>query len=141
MLQSYNWNLAKEACLETLAHDPDHLGALETIAQAQWFGGEFDDVILTTTRLLRLNPHEPGYRYTRGMARLSRGDLAHAAEDFRRALAQSNNTAFKEQVACSLDAVELWMEDLACGRPVSRKTNWIPSFGVRSSQPRSEVLH
>lgn len=141
MLQSYNWRQAKEACLETLAKDPDHLGALETIAQAQWYGGEFEAVITTTTRLLKLNPHEPGYRYTRGMARLSQGDLGHAAEDFRRALAQSNNPQFREQVASSLDAVELWMEDLACGRPVRRSSNWVPTLGIRSSQPRNEVLH
>ncbi|MBX3111204.1 MAG: tetratricopeptide repeat protein [Fimbriimonadaceae bacterium] len=141
MLQSYNWRQAKEACLETLAKDPDHLGALETIAQAQWFGGEFDAVIATMTRLLRLNPHEPGYRYTRGMARLSQGDLTHAAEDFRRALAQSNIAAFREQVASSLDAVELWMEDLACGRPVRHKGTWVPAMGIRSTQPRNDVLH
>jgi len=141
MLQSYNWRQAKEACLETLAKDPDHLGALETIAQAQWFGGEFEAVITTTTRLLKLNPHEPGYRYTRGMARLSQGDLGHAAEDFRRALSQSNNPTFREQVASSLDAVELWMEDLACGRPVRRSSSWVPTLGIRSSQPRNEILH
>lgn len=141
MLQSFNWRQAKEACLETLARDPDHMGALETIAQAQWFGCEFDDVILTTTRLLRLNPHEPGYRYTRGMARLSTGDLGHAAEDFRRAIAQSDNPAFKEQVARSLDAVELWMEDLAYGRPVRHHKKFVPAIGITSAFPCGEVLH
>ena len=111
MMQSYQWEEALESCKEVLASDPDHLGALEVMAQAQWFGGFYDDVIRTTSRLLMLNPHEPGYRYTRGMAHMSRGELYRAAEDFRRAIAQSDHPGFRSQVAQSLDAVEMWIED------------------------------
>src|SRR5690348_11829950 len=68
MMQAYDWQGAVKTCQQTLRQDPDHLGALELLAQAQWFGGQFDAVISTTSRLLRLNPSEPGYRYTRGMA-------------------------------------------------------------------------
>lgn len=100
-------------CRQVLQSDPDHLGALEVLAQAQWFGGQFEDVIRTTSRLLRLNPLEPGYRYTRGMALMSRGDLAQAIEDFRYALTQSKNADFRAQVASSLDAAEQWLEQAA----------------------------
>lgn len=108
-MQVYDWQDTLKTCQRTLQIDPDHLGALETLAQAQWFGGQFDAVISTTSRLLRLNPSEPGYRYTRGMAHLSKGSLALASEDFRTALAQSDNVEFKEQVAHSLHILEKWM--------------------------------
>lgn len=135
MLQSFDWRNAMDSCQEVLRTDPDHLGALETLAQAQWLGGAFSDVITTTTRLLQLNPHEPGYRYTRGMAHLSLGELHRAAEDFRRAMDQSNNPAFQAQVASSLDAVELWLEDRHSRtgrtlRPVSLGALVVPGMGA-----------
>lgn len=111
MLQGYDWEGAVDTCRQVLQGDPDHLGALEVLAQALWFGGQFDEVISTTSRLLKLNPHEPGYRYTRGMAHLSRGELLKAAEDFQMAIAQSTDQAFKDQVESSLNAVELWMHE------------------------------
>ena len=115
MLQSYDWQGALVTCEEVLRNDPEHLGALEVLAQAQWYGGQFAKVIDTTSRLLRLNPLEPGYRYTRGMAYVSRGDLLLAMDDFRCALRQSNNPEFRSQVMNSLDAVEAWTEQLAVG--------------------------
>ena len=109
MMQAYDWQGAMETSQRMLRTDPDHLGALEVLAQAQWFGGQFDAVISTTSRLLRLNPLEPGYRYTRGMAHLSKGELSLAYDDFRTAISQSDNADFQEQVAFSLHALERWM--------------------------------
>lgn len=119
MLQAYDWKGALDSCREVLRHDPDHLGALETMAQAQWLGGEFANVVATTTRLLHLNPHEPGYRYTRGMARMSLGELARAADDFRYAIGQSKDPRFQAQVESSLQALEIWMDDPGSRRQVS----------------------
>lgn len=142
MLQSYDWKGALASCQEVLSKDPEHLGALEVLAQAQWYGGQFDNVIDTTSRLLRLNPHEPGYRYTRGMAYVSRGDLLHAMDDFRFALGQSKNPEFRAQVASSLEAVEAWSEQLVqrggprrpagfdLGAPVAHRH----TFGVRTGR-------
>lgn len=112
-MQVYDWEGAVESCELVLRDDPDHLGALETLAQAQWFCGHYQAVIATTTRLLRLNPSEPGYRYTRGMAHLSRGELSRAREDFVAAISQSQDEGFRRQVGHSLAAVEQWMMDLA----------------------------
>ncbi len=113
MNYGFNWQDALQSCREILRHDPDHLGALETLAKAQWMGGQYKELIETTHRLLRLNPHEPGYRFTRGMAYLSLGQLHRSAEDLRRAYLQSNNPSFKLEVASALDAVELWLLDAA----------------------------
>jgi tetratricopeptide (TPR) repeat protein len=107
-LRTYNWENALESCEEVLKNDPEHVGALEVMAQALWFGGKFDQVIRTTSRLLLLNPLEPGYRYTRGMAYLSEGALTLAAEDFRLAIKQTNDPEFREQVANALKAVVDW---------------------------------
>jgi tetratricopeptide (TPR) repeat protein len=106
MLQSYDWKGALESCREVLEHDPDHLGALEVSAQALWFAGRYPEVVETTNRLLKLNPLEPGYRYTRGMALMSMGHLTRAAEDFRQAIQQSNDPRFILQVQGALVAIE-----------------------------------
>lgn len=106
MLQGYDWKGALESCREVLEHDPNHLGALEVSAQALWFAGRYEEVVETTNRLLRLNPLEPGYRYTRGMALMTMGQLSRAADDFRQAIAQSNNPHFILQVQGALLAIE-----------------------------------
>lgn len=111
MVQSFDWRGAMEMCREVLQDDPDHLGALETLVKAQWLAGQYQDVIHTAGRLLRLNPYEPGYRYTRGMAYMSIGLLRRSAEDFELAYAQSRDAAFRSQVASALQAVELWLGD------------------------------
>lgn len=129
MLQSFDWRGALETCQEVLRGDPDHVGALETLAHAQWLAGEFKSVVQTTTRLLSLNPHEPGYRYTRGMARLSQGDLVLASNDFRTALGQSKDPIFLSQVESALEAVEIWKEDRGYGQPLRQ------SAGIRPHVP------
>lgn len=111
MVQSFDWQGAMEMCLEVLRDDPDHLGALETLVKAQWLAGQYREVIATAGHLLRLNPYEPGYRYTRGMALMSIGQLRRSAEDLELAYTQSKDATFKTQVASALAAVELWMGD------------------------------
>lgn len=129
MFQTQDWKGALQSSLEVLKVDPDHLGALEVLAQAQWYGGQYAEVIVTTTRLLRLNPLEPGYRYTRGMALLSEGDLKAATTDFRQAMRQSNSAAFCAQVSEALHAVETFMDDRGATQNGDRRT--IFSMGKR----------
>lgn len=105
-MTDHDWQGAYSASMEVLKKDPSHVGALETLAQAQWHRGDFDEVVKTTTRLLQLNPYEPGYRFTRGMARMTQGRLDLAAEDFRQAIAQSEDPGFVDQVKNSLVALE-----------------------------------
>lgn len=123
---TYDWQTTLEECRAVLRHDPDHLGALELLAQAQWFGGQYGDVVRTTSRMLRLNPLEPGYRYTRGMAHLSLGDVARATGDFRAALTQSKDPRFQAEVSRSLDAVERWITD--GGGLVSGRSRFAPAL-------------
>ncbi len=101
-----DWKGTLESCKKVLEHDPEHIGALEISAQALWFEGRYDEVVKTTTRLLMLNPDEPGYRYTRGMALMSMGRLTQATNDFRQALAQSKDQRFLAQVRNALIVIE-----------------------------------
>lgn len=111
MMQSFDWRGALEMCHAVLQDDPDHLGALETLAKAQWLGGQYKEVIHTINHLLRLNPHEPGYRYTRGMAYMSMGQLRRSVDDLRLAFSQSKDLNFRSQVGSALEAVELWLSE------------------------------
>lgn len=138
MIQSFDWEGTLEVCNEMLRDDPDHLGALETLAKAQWLGGHYKDVIYTTNRLLRLNPHEPGYRYTRGMAYLSMGHLRRSADDLRMAFAQSKDVAFRNQVSSALDAVELWLAEEPVRMPGMSS---VGSSGHHSSSMSSLRVH
>lgn len=108
LLKSQEWARAKDACAAILALDSEHLGALEVRAQAEWFCAQYSEVIETTTQLLRLNPSEPGYRYTRGMAFLSKGELVRARSDFQYAFHQSTDEKFRDQVATALDTLDEW---------------------------------
>lgn len=107
-LQNYNWPAALEACDRVLQQDPHHLGALEVKAQALWFAGQYDEVVKVTTQLLRLNPSEPGYRYTRGMANLSLGKFEESRRDFEYAISQSDNESFCAQVRDAMDSLAAW---------------------------------
>lgn len=106
LLRDSNWKAAIQTCQEVLAQDPKHLGALEVMAQAQWFAGDYEGVIESTTQLLHINPSEPGYRYTRGMAYLSKSLVSNARQDFLRAIGQSSDDSFCEQVTESLIALD-----------------------------------
>ena len=45
-----------------LSMDCDHVGALETLAKAQWQTSTCDELLITLSRLIELNPYEPGYQ-------------------------------------------------------------------------------
>ena len=99
-----------EQCRKILETDPDHLGALEIAAQAYWYEENYREVVQLTSRLIRLHPHEPGYRYMRGMAYLSMDRLKLAETDFKQALVQSNDFKFCEQVRMALTALEGYID-------------------------------
>lgn len=103
-------------CRRALRRDPRDLGALEEMAHALWQGERYDEVIRVTTRLLRLNPYEPGYRYARGLAALARGDLGASVKDLRMALDQSDCPDFRDKVREVLSSVRAWQQ----GRGPSR---------------------
>jgi tetratricopeptide (TPR) repeat protein len=59
---------AIEIASEVLKTDDANIGALETIAKAQWQIHEYSDLLATLNRLIRINPYEPGYHALKGAA-------------------------------------------------------------------------
>jgi tetratricopeptide (TPR) repeat protein len=53
---------------DVLKADDCNLGALETMAKAQWQVNRYSDLLNTLGRLIRINPYEPGYHALRGAA-------------------------------------------------------------------------
>jgi tetratricopeptide (TPR) repeat protein len=84
-LQLGDIDRARTLAKRVLARDRDHLGALEVLASAQWRAGECDEVLRTTSRLIQLNPYEPGYFALKGSALQSLGRYGEAAQCLARA--------------------------------------------------------
>jgi hypothetical protein len=59
---------AERIARRVLRTDARHVAALEVLARAQWQQNRFEDLIASTTRLIRLDPYEPGYRLLQGAA-------------------------------------------------------------------------
>ncbi len=82
-----------QKCEEILDADPNHLGALEVLAKAQWQLQAFAQVERTTLRLIALNPYEPGYFGLRGAALRALGRYDEAARCMRRDPAMQDSLA------------------------------------------------
>jgi tetratricopeptide (TPR) repeat protein len=67
-----------------IAQDATHLGALETLARAQWKAGQLDPLLRTLRTLTALNPYESGYHALRGAALQCLGRYGEAAAAFAR---------------------------------------------------------
>jgi regulator of sirC expression with transglutaminase-like and TPR domain len=115
MMGTADWDAALQTCNQVLCLDPHHLGALEVKAQALWFTGRYADLVTTTTQLLLINPLEPAYRMTRGMARIALGQLAAAQQDLAFAIQQSNSEGFRRQAQEALASLEAFRN----GSPVA----------------------
>jgi tetratricopeptide (TPR) repeat protein len=76
---------SKELLKIILDSDPLHVGALETRAKAQWNLGEHEGVLTTVSRLLQINPYEPGYHLLRGNSLRQLGRYGEALRSFVRA--------------------------------------------------------
>src|SRR5690348_2308029 len=60
-LAAGNANGAAALLRQILASDPNHVGALEILAKAQWQAANCGELLLTLGKLIELNPYEPGY--------------------------------------------------------------------------------
>jgi hypothetical protein len=67
-----------------LSESQDHLGALEVQARLLWKLQDFRGVVKTTSKLITLNPYEPGYHSLRGMALRGLGLYGEAAKSLAR---------------------------------------------------------
>lgn len=102
--------------------DPDHIGALETLAKVQWHLGEFKALLPTLERLLALNPYEPGYHALRGASHQALGHCGEAVLAFSRcAIGDSAEASHAREQITDLHAWERYLVgELLVSDPVFR---------------------
>lgn len=97
-----------EESLAWLKHQPDNLHAVESLLRAQWRAGDTLGALRSVNWALRLYPHEPGYKYIRGLIRQSAGMIREAMEDFQEAASMATLPEFVENAAQAIQALEDW---------------------------------
>lgn len=83
-LSRHEFDEAATLVQTVLAETHDHLGALEVQARLLWKQEDFKALVQTTTKLIALNPFEPGYYGLRGMALRALGLYGEAAKSLSR---------------------------------------------------------
>src|ERR1051326_8661847 len=68
-----------------LRRDPTQIGALEVLAKGLWQLSRHDELLVTLSSLVRLNPYEPGYHVLRGAVYQTLGRTGEAIKCFGRA--------------------------------------------------------
>jgi hypothetical protein len=90
---------------EVLEADGSNIGALETLAKAQWQENQFNELLGTLTRLIRLNPYEPGYHALKGATLQC---LGRYGDSIRSYLRGGDNPGARE----SAEELRAWQADL-----------------------------
>lgn len=85
-----------------LRRDASQVGALEVLAKALWQLSRYDELLVTLTTLVRLNPYEPGYFALRGATYQALGRVGEAIRSFARAGAES------ETASASVEELRSW---------------------------------
>jgi tetratricopeptide (TPR) repeat protein len=67
-----------------LRKDRTQVGALELLAKALWQLARYEDLLVTLSTLVRLNPYEPGYHSLRGAVYQALGRTGEAIKCFAR---------------------------------------------------------
>lgn len=97
-----------EESLAWLKHQPYNLHAVESLLRAQWRSGDTRGALRSVNVALRLNPHEPGYYYMRGLLRQSVGMIREAMEDLQAARELTSSPEFLDNVNAAIRALEDW---------------------------------
>jgi hypothetical protein len=90
---------------QVLESDGSNIGALETLAKAQWQENRHDELLGTITKLIRLNPYEPGYHALKGATLQC---LGRYGDSIRSYLRGGNNPGARE----SAEELRAWQADL-----------------------------
>lgn len=90
---------------QVLEFDESNIGALETLAKAQWQENRYQDLLGTLGRLIRLNPYEPGYHALKGATLQC---LGRYGDSIRSYLRGGDNPGARE----SAEELRAWQADL-----------------------------
>jgi tetratricopeptide (TPR) repeat protein len=89
-----------------LRDDRSQIGALEVAAKSLWQLARYDELLLTLSTLVRLNPYEPGYHALRGAVYQALGRTGEAIKSFARA---GNGS---ETASASIEELREWQSAL-----------------------------
>ena len=67
-----------------LRRDSSQVGALEVLAKSLWQLSRYDELLVSLSTLIRLNPYEPGYHALRGAVYQALGRTGEALKSFSR---------------------------------------------------------
>lgn len=84
-----------------LERDPNHIGALETLAKVQWHFSDLVGLQPTLDRLIALNPYEPGYHALRGAVLQALGRCGEAVVSYSRCIDGDSDEAANARVQIS----------------------------------------
>jgi hypothetical protein len=93
-----------------LSVDGDHVGALETLAKAQWQTSSCDELLITLGRLIELNPYEPGYQVLLAGAFQSLGLCGEAVKAYLRAI--DLGVPKSEEMDAMIEELRAWQSSL-----------------------------
>lgn len=93
-----------------LCMDSDHVGALETLAKAQWQTSACEELLITLSRLIELNPYEPGYQVLLAGAYQSLGLCGEAVKAYLRAI--DLGVPKSEEMDAMIEELRAWQSSL-----------------------------
>lgn len=105
-----------------LEDDPDHLGALEILAQCQWKLRQFSQLSTTLAALIQIYPFEPGYHQLLAVAWMELGYPQKALISLQKCRSLGGSCELPSELEASLD---LWKSTL-----VSKLLTDDPAFRV-----------
>ena len=91
LLQSRDAAAASKLAKKILRADRTHVGALEVLARSLWQLQDFDELIVITRRLIKLDPYNPGYHMLRGAAFQCLSMFGEATKCYARATTHGNS--------------------------------------------------
>lgn len=106
-----------------LSRDPKHVPALELVARCHWSDDDYTQVLRVASRLIRLNPGEPGYRIMQAMAYQAMGHFALAVRTLKQCQEETTRPDALARVRRMLDHL-----DDAQAQALSNLRRWNSNF-------------
>jgi tetratricopeptide (TPR) repeat protein len=108
LMESGCYQQVVEQSLAWLRRQPYNVQAVEALLRAQWRSGDTQGAFHSVDLALRMNPHEPGYRFMRGLLRQTVGMVRDAMQDFEHALREADKPELRNAISCAMRALEDW---------------------------------
>lgn len=106
------WKELAKMCRRELRRNPESICALERLAKAQWNLSDYDGLVVSTRRLIKLNAFEPGYLYLQGIAYQVSGRYVAAMRALRLASMRAKDSDLVAQIEDARATLDQWQSQL-----------------------------